>query len=142
MAGGRGFWGWYAEVSDDVRQKVVEEGWSGQRGGWTSSIDEKDMPGMAAEEHKGTVWANETVVNAHSQDPSPMAGIGTMGDERSNWETVQEAAQAEAPSRETAIANDDLYGRDPGASQDAANVWGRAPEAEIAPSEREREPEL
>ena len=42
-----GFWSAYANINDDIRHRVVEEGWFGKK--VTPDIDVKDMPALQSE---------------------------------------------------------------------------------------------
>ncbi len=71
------FWKHYASVSDDVRHKLVEEGWFGRQ--VTGNITEQDMPGIAPEAPPppthglyAEVWGKEPQgADLHGKTPDP-----------------------------------------------------------------------
>lgn len=140
-----GFRAWqeYARANDDLRNKLVDEGWF-NRPSYDQSF-ERDVHGQEMkaagpgyepqpDPHEGTVWADQEGWNAHYANPNgdtardaahEFYGQDHMGhdpQQQADWE----AHQAEAH---------ELYGHDPQQpTQD--DLYGNPPEPEI---EQERE---
>lgn len=73
------FWKLYASVSDDVRHKLVEEGWFGRP--VTGNITEQDMPGITPAEPSALTTPNSyyasprvseaKMADLYGSDPAP-----------------------------------------------------------------------
>ena len=77
---------WYAGVNDDIRHKVIEEGWFGKK--VTDPLNEQDIPGLKKD------------------GPAPTT-INQVDNSTSHTSTVNNFYQ---PTRENEAGAQDLYG--------------------------------
>lgn len=82
-------WRHYAQAQDDLRHRLVDQAWFGQH--HRDHAVEADVHRMERKEPEPPPPDPE---RNRPPDPNGLEGIGTRGDETSNWEAVKSAAHA------------------------------------------------
>lgn len=144
-------WKWYAEVNDDIRNKVIEEGWSGRQteaSTFQNNVAAQEGSGIHSTPHTASAAG---VRNPDPYTPAPLQGIGHRGADDANPESTKQAVESFYGLRQTpdgdelgqsfederklaqeqeAVGNfESVYGRSPQQS-DAANIYGHTQDQE------------
>lgn len=133
------FWAWqeYARANDELRNKLVDEGWfsqpsndqSFQRDVHGQEVRANELSAAQPDPHQGTVWGDQEGWNAHYEHPNGEttrdAAREFYGQDHMGYDQTQQADwdahQAEAH---------ELYGHDAQAPEHA-DLYGHQPEPEI-----------
>lgn len=121
---------WYASVNDDVRHRLVEEGWYGEQ--TTGDAMRADVDRTIAGADTAPPQQFAEVYGRDPQVPEALEGIGARGVENPNGEAVRDAVQdfygtgQDDDTRLIEAEAEALYGHGPSADQpEAADLYGR-----------------
>ena len=118
MSDRSGFWGWhaYAKANDDIRKKLIEEGWYGRQ----SQDDpvQRDVAGMESK-------SNQDFYGNTSHDAAPDQDWN--GDPEAN---ARSAFYGQSPESDEMSA---FYGQDTDQGDPAAEFYGHDPEVDQGP---------